>query len=255
MQLVLSNLAFMGFNYKQLKDIPADMGLEIFCEFGTNVYWDKVLGEVYAGYPLRGFGIHGPCVGINLADPYDTGYLSQYKNVFEFASRRRAEYVVVHTNEDYDEEAAFVREQVKGRLNEILTLAEKYRIKILVENVGLNNKGTLLFDWPEYQELIRSLPQAGALIDVGHAHVNGWPLPEVIERLGDRIKAYHLHDNHGVEDEHLPIGQGKVEWERLFTAIRLFSAGASLVLEYANVDFAALLNNIDMIKKDFLLSD
>lgn len=56
--------------------------------------------------------------------------------------------------------------------------------------------------------------------------------------LWKRIKlcclGLHLHDNHGLRDEHLAIGQGKIEWPPIFEAIKeLYNQGLKpeLVLE------------------------
>ena len=35
-----------------------------------------------------------------------------------------------------------------------------------------------------------------------------------MDTLGERIGYIHLSDNDGVYDEHLPIGEGTVDWEK-----------------------------------------
>jgi len=252
MLLSLSNLSFTGFNYKALKQLPTNLGLEIFYEFGDNFHWERVLTDIYGDRPAENLSIHGPCLGVNLADENNTHYLPLYKNVFAFAAKWKVTFVVVHTNEEFTGEKALVRERVYHRLQELLTLSQEYQVQLLIENVGLRNKKTLLFDLKEYLELLASLSAAGALLDTGHAHINQWDLPHVIEQLGNRLIACHLHDNHGLSDDHLPIHQGTIHWQPLFTALLSFAPKTALVFEYANVDLLTALANIETVSNHYL---
>jgi sugar phosphate isomerase/epimerase len=60
----------------------------------------------------------------------------------------------------------------------------------------------------------------GVNLDTGHAHQAGLTPADALRRLGTRVKHLHLHDNHGGPiDEHLPIGDGTIDWEPFFTAL------------------------------------
>jgi sugar phosphate isomerase/epimerase len=60
----------------------------------------------------------------------------------------------------------------------------------------------------------------GVCLDTGHANQAGLDVPSAIRRLGKRIKHLHLQDNHGGPiDEHLPIGEGLIEWDAVFDAL------------------------------------
>lgn len=252
MLLSLSNLSFTGFHYPQLKQLPENLGLEFFYEFGTDRYWEQVLQDIYADRPFEGLSFHGPCISVNLADPTDTHYLSVYNRLFELAAAWHAHFVVVHTNETFSGDKPYLRQLVQDRLGELLDLSRKRQVRLLIENVGLTSKNTLLFDWPEYLELLTALPQAGALLDAGHAFINGWHLPAVIEHLGSRLTAAHLHDNQGQLDEHLPIGYGKIDWSSVFAAFRNYTPDITLVFEYDNVDISTVLTSIKNVAQVFL---
>jgi sugar phosphate isomerase/epimerase len=45
------------------------------------------------------------------------------------------------------------------------------------------------------------------------------PLGEWVEVLGARLMEIHLHDNHGEADEHLPLGQGDIDFASLFSLL------------------------------------
>lgn len=253
MLISLSNLSFIGFNYTALKEIPSNVGLEIFYEFGNNAHWEKVLNDIYPNHSPQNLSIHGPCIGVNLADENDIHYLAHYKDVFEFAAKWNVKFIVVHTNEEFTGDRMIVRQRVQHRLQELLTLSKNYKVQLLIENVGLKTKGTLLFDWKEYLELLLTLPMAGAVLDIGHAYINQWNLPNVVQQLGKRLIACHLHDNHGLSDDHLPIGQGTINWNVLFVAICSSAPETTLVFEYANVDLQTALTSIQTIKNSYLL--
>lgn len=253
MQLSLSNLAFTGFDGYALKNISECLGLEIFYEFGNDLYWDTLLKQIFAERLQYRLSLHGPCIATNLADPTDSHYLAQYQQALELAGRWKANFIVVHTNEAFQGDKQVAQDLVVKRLQELVTMAKNYPVQLAIENVGLRNKGTLLFDWNDYCNLLAAFPFAGALLDTGHAHVNGWQLPQVIEQLGPRLTACHLHDNYGTTDDHRPIGQGNIPWQAVFAAIRTCCPEATLVFEYAHVNLETALTSIDDVSNHYCL--
>ncbi|HEY0246638.1 MAG TPA: sugar phosphate isomerase/epimerase family protein [Gryllotalpicola sp.] len=60
----------------------------------------------------------------------------------------------------------------------------------------------------------------GVCLDTGHANQAGLDVAVAVRRLGPRVRHLHLQDNHGGPiDEHLPIGDGVIDWESVFTAL------------------------------------
>jgi sugar phosphate isomerase/epimerase len=75
-------------------------------------------------------------------------------------------------------------------------------------------------------------PQARFCFDAGHANVfGGVPLTCWIEELGDLLGEIHIHDNHGVTDEHLPAGEGNIPFRELFALVRKRSLNPILTVE------------------------
>lgn len=251
MKIAVSNLSFMGFNCMELKRLPPDAGIEIFYEFGNTHFWEEFLGDVYGREHYGRLSLHGPCMGINLANRKHTHYRAYYEQLFTDAARWRASFVVVHTNEAYDEPAAAVKNLIYDRLDTIMRIADKYNVRVVLENVGLLPKSNLIFDWAEYQQLLKDFPQAGALLDVGHAFINQWPLLEVLKTLGDRITACHLHDNDGHSDLHLPIGEGDIQWADFFAGVRQYSPHTLLVFEYANVSLETVARSMSQVRSTY----
>lgn len=253
MQLSISNLAFTGFNIAELTKLPEHTGIEIFYEFGNPHLWQEVLSGLYRTGTQRSLSIHGPCIGINLADPRHNHYLEYYRQMLEHAAAWKAEFVVVHTNEGYAGDPSAVRSLIYERLGRIFELAGQQEVRIVLENVGLTTKQNLLFAWPDYQRLLADFPQAGALLDTGHAYINGWSLAEVVTSMGSRLTACHLHDNDGRADLHLPVGEGTIDWAPFFAAIRQSAPDTRLVFEYANVSLGAFMQNMQQVSADYCL--
>lgn len=54
-------------------------------------------------------------------------------------------------------------------------------------------------------------PNLDVALDIGHVHCySPLSLREWITRLGPKIGYVHLHDNHGLSDDHLALGQGGI---------------------------------------------
>ena len=217
-----------------------------------------LLGLSVASMPLaqnnkekRTFSIHGPCVAVNLADSSDEYYLKAYAQTFTYAQKIKAEFVVVHTNEIYHGEFAAVKELVYQRLAEVISLAQSYGVQVVIENVGLRPCGSLLFDFEEYLALFERYPQALALLDTGHAHVNGWNLPETVKRLQKKLLAVHVHDNDGSGDSHQPVGLGTIEWEPYFASIRDYAPNALQILEYAYIEPGVLTEHLHKLESRY----
>jgi sugar phosphate isomerase/epimerase len=58
----------------------------------------------------------------------------------------------------------------------------------------------------------------GFIFDVGHANTNG--NVENFLKLKDIMIHAHMHDNHGERDEHLPVGNGTVPWNKVAAGLK-----------------------------------
>lgn len=60
----------------------------------------------------------------------------------------------------------------------------------------------------------------GAVLDTAHQHAQKEILPLSVEKLGRRILYLHVADNDGKINEHKALGEGTVDWEGVFTALK-----------------------------------
>lgn len=244
MKFAISNLPYTGFQSACLQQLSAKYDLEIFYEFGSDIYWQHLLAALDPNCRLS---LHAPCMCVNLADPDDKNWRTVYTATLEFAAKIKAEFVVVHTNEAVYLKPEETRSIIEHRLQTICAIAAEHRVTLLIENVGLRTKN-LVYDWEEFQALLARFPRCGLLIDTGHARVNNWDLPALIQRFGNKITAFHLHDNDGSSDAHFPIGRGSIAWPAVFQAIKTHSPNAKLILEYAEMPFTEVDTHINSLK-------
>lgn len=72
----------------------------------------------------------------------------------------------------------------------------------------------------------------GFTFDVAHAHIYGSIAPEAWwPQIGEAIGSVHLHDTDGFTDDHLPIGEGAVEWKSVFENLFRWAPEATKVIE------------------------
>ena len=107
---------------------------------------------------------------------------------------------------------------------------------LLTENTGIRADGTLLLDQAEFTDLCRE-KQFPVLVDVGHAHANGWDLPRLIQDLGPRIRGFHLHNNDGLHDLHNRLRDGTLDIPALLPVMDREAPEAARVIEYTRPAF------------------
>ncbi|MDW7733211.1 MAG: sugar phosphate isomerase/epimerase [Methanolobus sp.] len=98
-------------------------------------------------------------------------------------------------------------------------LAADMGITIAVENMPDHPK--IFGKYPD--EMLDILEQTdrknvGMTLDVGHANTMGL-LDEFVEKCKGKLSHMHIHDNHGEYDEHLPLGQGNIDWKKLMDSL------------------------------------
>lgn len=224
--------------------LAAGMGMEIFLDMPG---WDDEaavegslysLRTIYGNFPLS---IHASMADdLDLSDfpgaPAQQKALTVFRRTLKLAGRLGALHVVIHTH-GYQrlipDDIRLIRQwRVKHFLQILAGWARQAGTKAVVENIGTDALGTLLFREEEYLKLFEEIPGIYSLVDVGHAFLNGWDVPDLLARLDQRLVALHLHDNHGTTDEHLPIGRGSIDWPAVAAVLRARGDHPALVLEY-----------------------
>ncbi len=82
--------------------------------------------------------------------------------------------------------------------------------------------------------------------DAGHWNMfSEVSLEEWFSALGAQIAETHLHDNFGEADEHLPLGEGQIDFDRLFSLLDRYAPEAVWTIEaHSNERLERALENI-----------
>nr|MBQ6242017.1 sugar phosphate isomerase/epimerase [Lachnospiraceae bacterium] len=116
---------------------------------------------------------------------------------------------------------------------ELRCLFEPFGCRIFVENTGTRVQGNMLLDQAEFTDVCRA-NDFEVLIDIGHANANGWDISRLIDDLKDRIRAYHLHNNDGLRDQHRRLHDGTLDFDAVIQKIRRDTPEADLIIEYVS---------------------
>jgi sugar phosphate isomerase/epimerase len=158
--------------------------------------------------------------------------MDEIKRAIEAAEVMPFRFLVLHVGvagEQFDEH------KFEGALTSIEHLrafAKPLGVGLLLENIP--NELTT----PEMLvRLIQTLhyDDIGVCLDLGHAHL--WPgtpetgIEEAFESLKPLIRSVHVHDNHGIKDEHLWPGEGTIDWKNAVELLRTAPQVPALVLE------------------------
>ncbi len=162
--------------------------------------------------------IHAPFTDLSLGalDPEIRQVtLKRLSASVDLAALFNAKALICHTGFDGRHYLGSEDEWAKNALNSLKSLlerVEKGTTPLVLENV-------YELDPRIHQGLFSQLgsKMLGFCLDLGHQKVfsatklDGW-----LDALGERLVHLHLHDNNGKQDEHLAIGQGKLDFDALF---------------------------------------
>ncbi|MBI5418769.1 MAG: sugar phosphate isomerase/epimerase [Deltaproteobacteria bacterium] len=123
---------------------------------------------------------------------------------------------------DHDPDKWF--EPARRTFEEVLETAEAHGVDLFVENVFDEVPDHLL----RLSEAIGS-KRLGFCLDAGHATLfSRVPVHKWVEAFGPGIREMHIHDNRGLRDDHLPVGEGSINFRGVLLAA--LDAGASPIL-------------------------
>ncbi|EGO65735.1 sugar phosphate isomerase/epimerase family protein [Acetonema longum] len=231
------------------------VGIELFPEWQSEVFCRELEGYMpqFSHYPIS---LHGPyyCTEHSAAagTPDYERSMAYFRRTFGLSERLSSRYIVFHHN-NCRVEPQKRQEMIDTAAQNLAQLRYEARLcgaRLAVENAGVLASGNMLFDETQFIDMAAAIPD-GILLDVGHAHANGWDIPRVIRKLADKIIAYHLHNNDGREDQHNRIHDGTLDMAQVLTCCGQFTPQADLVIEYGKQcagDIAGIAADVSYIR-------
>ena len=128
--------------------------------------------------------------------------------------------------------------------------AESLGIHLCLENMFPRYRS---FTEPEaFADIFERLPGLGLTLDTGHANIgsNGnRRLLAFVKALGSRIGHVHLSDNFATSDDHLPLGQGTINFQEFAKALKASGYKDTVTLEIFTGDRNDLVRSRDAFER------
>ena len=131
------------------------------------------------------------------------------------------------------------------RYSALIPVAKEYGVTICLENVFTifrNKAMAAICSNPDeacrYIDTLNDIAGEkcfGFCLDTGHLLLVGGDIINTIAKLGDRIAAFHVHDNNGITDQHLAPYMGVQDWDAFIDGLRAIHFDKTLSFETFNV--------------------
>jgi sugar phosphate isomerase/epimerase len=133
-------------------------------------------------------------------------------------------------------------------LKELVEYGKRFNVNVMLENAVEKREITSLED---FRYIINRVPGVKVHLDVGHAFIWGGikNIRNFIMAFEDRIEHIHLHDNHGKSDEHLPIGEGKINWKSVVGMLKKNNYDKTITLEVFSKNRKDVVRSREKIRK------
>ena len=195
----------------------------------------ELLKEVAKSYDLE-YTMHAPFADINIASPSKTileASIKRLKQSLRYANALDAKLWVFHPGARTGISQFYPGVEWKQNIASIQQLykeAEELGVNIALEN--LPAKYWFLMKTPEdFSKLYKetNLP-IGIVLDLGHANLEGQIEP-FFNQLADKIIHIHASDNNGVDDDHLGVGYGKIDYRWFAETLKKIGFDRKVVVE------------------------
>lgn len=115
-------------------------------------------------------------------------------------------------------------------LREVVNYANSKKLTVILENSPIKRS---VVGIKEYKFIIDNVPKLKVHLDIAHAFVeNGMKgVKEYLSVFKDKIEHIHISDNHGEEDEHLPLGKGKIDFEQVAKWLKQINYDKTITFE------------------------
>jgi sugar phosphate isomerase/epimerase len=180
--------------------------------------------------------VHAPFADINIASPSPTmlnASITRRTKSLYHAHTLDAILWVLHPGartgiSQFYPEAEW--KQNTQSIQELYAEAEQLGVNIAIEN--LPAKYWFIMNSPEdfhrfYKET--KLP-IGIVLDIGHANIENQTQP-FFDQLADKIIHIHASDNKGINDDHLGIGYGTIDYDAIAKTLKKIAYNQRVIVE------------------------
>jgi sugar phosphate isomerase/epimerase len=163
------------------------------------------------------------------------------KEYIDLAAALRCEYLVIHCGFHFSVYLERVWAALCETFARAVEHAERRRIPLVIENMNrlpaeseFQYLGVTVEEFTDLFRRIRS-PYLGLALDVAHCHLLPGGVARFVRSFPEQIREVQLSDNHGTVDQHLTIGEGTVDFSRVFQLLRGIHFSGPLIIELTDI--------------------
>jgi sugar phosphate isomerase/epimerase len=190
------------------------------------------IAEILASNNLK-TTIHAPFMDLNpgAVDPLVwEATLHRFNQVYDVAEIIRPTIIVFHPGYDRwrfgDKRRKWLDNSIRT-WEKVLVRSTKTGSIIAVENIFEEEPSTLRALFEEIDS-----PLFRHCFDTGHFNLfSRVSMEEWFAEVGGYIAETHIHDNNGTKDDHLPIGEGSIDFGKLFGLLKQYAPGSAYTIE------------------------
>ena len=193
---------------------------------------DSVIADVYKRWYLKSGrvrSVHGAFINIDPGSSDEDFCRLSRKRCHDSCTLARSlgvENVVFHSSCEPFLRGAYLYAWAGRCASFYEELSDSYDLRIFIEN-------SMDVDPIPLKELMKRIsdPRIGVCLDLGHVNYSRTEPELWFEELGEWIGYLHVSDNNGVFDEHLPLGEGTVDWGKADVLFRKANREMPVTLE------------------------
>ncbi len=128
-------------------------------------------------------------------------------------------------------------ESLIENLKKIVEIGKEYNVNICLENFD-KNIYLLCIELKDFLSVLNSVKDLKATLDVGHANTTDIKPTEYFNNVKNFIMDMHVHDNNGKIDDHKCLGEGNIDFQKLFSECKKAKYFGPFILElfpYENI--------------------
>ncbi|MCQ2085926.1 MAG: sugar phosphate isomerase/epimerase [archaeon] len=220
-----------GFCAYEISDIIAEIAKyfdfwEIFAEAKHHLHViESKLPSLTKSFNLK-YSLHAPISDINIASLNERireDSVLEIISTIELATQLDIDKITIHPG-ILSMSVPCMRDksitQAKKSLRSIDRISQQYGATVAVENMA--SFPFFLGQTPE--EIVNLLDGTNLAfcLDIGHANTTN-QTESLITELRDRLTNIHIHDNNGERDEHLPLGEGNINFKNILSKLKFYN--------------------------------
>lgn len=175
---------------------------------------------------------------LQITSPYPKvreAFINEAEKVIDAAAELQMPYVTIHPDFlKLHRKSRYILDATADSLGKLSAKSQDKGVRLCFENFEKEH-----FSADDMRKLFKRVPALGFTLDVGHAFMgqgNVDHIRHLIKKFRDRLVNVHIHDNFGANDDHLPLGAGKLDYGAVVSELKKAGYEGGMTLEIHSQD-------------------